>query len=105
MLNLKGELRSGGATAIAKPTAVVTPIATKSGPAIKKPDTKTTADTNKEVKKVVKGGADNKKAPTPEEPNLSQETVEDRTAEIFRTEGCTGLSSNNCNKDNKLLKQ
>ena len=104
LLNLKGEPRSGGATAQAiatKPTAAAAaPIATKSGPTIKKPDTKPTAakpaaDTKKEVKKVVKGGADNKKATTPEEPDLSQETVEERAAEIFGTECCTGLSSNN----------
>lgn len=113
LLNLKGEPRATPATAAAPkpvaaaPTPAPAAAAKPTGPTIKKPGTTSAkpSDSKPEAKsgaasgdkkKVVKGGSNGDKKPTiPEEPDLAQETVEEKALELFGAECCTSMSSNN----------
>jgi cytoskeleton-associated protein 5 len=108
LLNLKGEPR-GGAAAVAAAAAAKQVEAKK--PEIKKPDT--AAETKKtakpdEAKKAgakppgvkggtnAKAGGDSKKpAVAPEEPDISQDVVEEKAIELFGNECITGLANSN----------
>lgn len=75
----------GGGTASAKPAEAA---------AAKKPEASAPA-----AKKVVKGGGGDKKGQTPavekEEPDLSQETVDEKSIELFTADICTALGNSN----------
>jgi cytoskeleton-associated protein 5 len=118
LLNLRGEPRMTAAAvapAPAKPAVSSASSSSINSATIKKPTiSKPTADSSASVskpkpggppkpsgdaaKKVVKGGgsinADAKKS-IPEEPDLSQETVEERAAELFGAETINNLANSN----------
>ena len=116
LLNLRGEPRmtvSAAAPAAAKPAVSSTSSSSINSATIKKPTiTKPSADSSAkpkpsgpakpstDAKKVVKGGgsagggSDTKKS-IPEEPDLSQETVEERAVEIFGAETINNLANSN----------
>ena len=111
LLNLRGEPRmtvSAAAPAAAKPAVSSTSSSSINSATIKKPTiTKPSADSSAkpkpsgppkpstDAKKVVKGGGSDTKKSIPEEPDLSQETVEERAVEIFGAETINNLANSN----------
>jgi cytoskeleton-associated protein 5 len=96
-LTLKGQPRFTAAVAAA-PVVAASAAVVKKPAATAKPTTATTAKKEDPAKKkVIKGGGGGDKKPNveKEEPDLSQETVDDKTAELFTPEVCTSLANNN----------
>lgn len=113
LLNMRGEPRQVASAPVAKP-AVSSTSSINSATMVKKPIiTKPSGNTeqaskakpqavskpNDAAKKVVKGGAgpasDSNAKKMPEEPDLSQETVEDKANELFGAETITNLANSN----------